>query len=48
MSAPLIPNLFDVCKVLTQAIIWVVDQLIYAIAVAILGSVDVCVGEMDK
>ena len=35
MSAPLIPNLFDVCKVLTGAIVWVVQQIIYAVAVLI-------------
>ena len=35
MSAPLIPNLFDVCKVLTEAIIWVVNQIIYALATVI-------------
>lgn len=35
MSAPLIPNLFEVCKVLTGAIVWVVQQIIYAIAVLV-------------
>ena len=32
MSAPLIPNLFAVCKVLTGAIIWIVQQILYALA----------------
>lgn len=35
MSAPLIPNLFDVCLVLTLAIIWVIDQILYALAAVI-------------
>ncbi|HYT00440.1 MAG TPA: complex I subunit 1 family protein [Thermoplasmata archaeon] len=35
MSAPLVPNLFNVCKVLTQAIIWVVNQILYAIGGAV-------------
>ena len=32
MSAPLVPDLFGLCKVLTAAIIWIVQQLIYALA----------------
>ena len=32
MSAPLIPSLFGLCKVLTGAIIWIVQQLLYALA----------------
>jgi len=32
VSAPLIPNLFAVCKVLTGAIIWIVQQILYALA----------------
>lgn len=32
MSAPLVPNLFEVCKVLTGAIVWIVQQIIYALA----------------
>ncbi len=32
MSAPLIPDLFGLCKVLTTAIIWIVQQLIFALA----------------
>ncbi|OGS62745.1 MAG: hypothetical protein A3K59_01315 [Euryarchaeota archaeon RBG_19FT_COMBO_69_17] len=35
MSAPLVPSLFGTCKVLTAAIIWVVNQIILAIAVVI-------------
>jgi len=31
-SAPLIPNLFDVCVVLVLAIVWVIDQILYALA----------------
>src|SRR6266568_9643634 len=32
VSAPLVPDLFGLCKVLTAAIIWVVQQIIYALA----------------
>src|SRR6266508_3441584 len=32
VSAPLVPDLFALCKVLTAAIIWIVQQLIYALA----------------
>src|SRR6266568_4590603 len=32
VSAPLVPDLFALCKVLTAAIIWVVQQIIYALA----------------
>jgi len=32
VSAPLIPNLFDLCKVLTAAIIGIVQQIIYALS----------------
>jgi NADH:ubiquinone oxidoreductase subunit H len=32
MSAPLIPNLFDLCKVLTAALIGIVQQIIYALS----------------
>ncbi|OGS49220.1 MAG: hypothetical protein A3K68_05860 [Euryarchaeota archaeon RBG_16_68_13] len=35
MSAPLIPDLFAACKVLTGAIIWVVNQIVLAIAIVI-------------
>jgi len=35
VSAPLVPSLFGTCKVLTAAIIWVVNQIILAIAVVI-------------
>ena len=31
MSAPLVPNLFAACYVLTGAIVWIVDQILYAI-----------------
>jgi NADH:ubiquinone oxidoreductase subunit H len=32
VSEPLIPDLFGVCKVLTGAIVWIIVQIIYAIA----------------
>lgn len=32
MSAPLIPNLFDVCKVLVGAIVGIVQQILYGLA----------------
>ncbi|TLZ71453.1 MAG: hypothetical protein E6K06_06135, partial [Methanobacteriota archaeon] len=32
MSAPLVPNLFNVCEVLTLAIVWIVDQILYGLA----------------
>jgi len=32
VSAPLVPSLFGLCKVLTGAIIWIVQQLLYALA----------------
>ena len=32
MSAPLIPNLFGVCEVLVLAIVWIIDQILYALA----------------
>ncbi len=35
MSAPLIPNLFDVCEVLTLAIVWVIDRILYGLAFVI-------------
>jgi NADH:ubiquinone oxidoreductase subunit H len=35
MSAPLVPSLFGSCYILTGAIIWIVDQILYAIGVVI-------------
>jgi len=35
MSAPLVPSLFGACYILTGAIVWVIAQIIYAIAVVI-------------
>src|SRR6266540_369122 len=32
VSAPLVPDLFGLCKVLTAAIIWIVQQILYALA----------------
>ena len=35
MSAPLVPSLFASCYILTGAIIWIVDQILYAIGFVI-------------
>ena len=35
MSAPLVPSLFGSCYILTGAIIWIVDQILYAIGFVI-------------
>jgi len=35
MSAPLVPSLFASCYILTGAIIWIIDQILYAIGVVI-------------
>ncbi len=35
MSAPLIPSLFGSCYILTGAIIWIIDQILYAIGFVI-------------
>lgn len=35
MSAPLVPSLFGSCYILTGAIIWIVDQILYAIGAVV-------------
>ena len=35
MSAPLVPSLFGSCYILTGAIIWIIDQILYAIGFVI-------------
>ena len=35
MSAPLVPSLFASCYILTGAIIWIIDQILYAIGFVI-------------
>ena len=35
MSQPLVPDLFTSCKILTGAIVWVLNQILYAIATVI-------------
>ncbi len=35
MSAPLVPSLFASCYILTNAIIWIIDQILYAIGFVI-------------